>query len=329
MAILWYTQKIKVKTKSAKKLIMSDNNNNNSCNSNDDQQSFGSLAEFEGSLSEESKNQFRDAQLIYWKDHNHEIIMDNRQDGKNIFPGSIWLGGQWAARNATVLKERGTTHILTCNGRKPWLIGHNVVSKVLDWDDDVQEKLQDQLQDGIEFVNNVVTDGGVILIHCTAGRSRSVAVAIAYLIHFVGFSFDTALTHIRNIRPWAKPNKGFEQQLRDYESINRRHYKCELCQLHKETKWYYEDKDLLVIECNQCDQPMVVWRHHTMNITDVEKNNMEKALRKVADEVMGKNKYYVDRKQRSIATHLHWHARSGTNPWKLYQTMIVNKKGNL
>ena len=65
MAILWYTQKIKVKTKSAKKLIMSDNNNNNSCNSNDDQQSFGSLAEFEGSLSEESKNQFRDAQLIY------------------------------------------------------------------------------------------------------------------------------------------------------------------------------------------------------------------------------------------------------------------------
>jgi hypothetical protein len=75
VAILWYTQKIKVKTKSAKKLIMSDNNNNNSCNSNDDQQSFGSLAkslpsvaEFEGSLSEESKNQFRDAQLIYWKD---------------------------------------------------------------------------------------------------------------------------------------------------------------------------------------------------------------------------------------------------------------------
>ena len=68
MAILWYTQKIKVKTKSAKKLIMSDNNNDNSCNSNDDQQSFGSLAEFEGSLSEESKNQFRDAQLIYWKD---------------------------------------------------------------------------------------------------------------------------------------------------------------------------------------------------------------------------------------------------------------------
>ena len=68
MAILWYTQKIKVKTKSAKKLIMSDNNNNNSCNSNDDQQSFGSLAEFEGSLSEESKNQFRDAQLIYWTD---------------------------------------------------------------------------------------------------------------------------------------------------------------------------------------------------------------------------------------------------------------------
>ena len=55
---------------------------------------------------------------------------------------------------------------------------------------------------------------------------------------------------------------------------------------------------------------MAVWRDHTMAISENDANDMEKALRRVADRIMGgRHKYVITKKQRSIDTHLHWHAR--------------------
>ena len=55
---------------------------------------------------------------------------------------------------------------------------------------------------------------------------------------------------------------------------------------------------------------MAVWRDHTMDISENDANDMEKALRRVADRIMGgRDKYVITKKQRSIDTHLHWHAR--------------------
>jgi len=36
---------------------------------------------------------------------------------------------------------------------------------------------------------------------------------------------------------------------------------------------------------------------------------MELALKSVADDKFGRDGYYIDKKQRSIPDHLHWHAR--------------------
>ena len=284
----------------------------------EDTQSFGSLAEFEASLSPESKAQFRDAQLIL------------EQTNGGTGTGSLWLGGQFAARDSTTLRERGTTHILTCNGRRPWLFGlDHIDTKTIDWDDIDSEQLQPELDEGVLFIENALTKGGVVLVHCTAGRSRSVAVVVAYLIRHRKLTYDDALLHVQSIRPWATPNKGFELQLRTYWEEYQSPVNCELCQLEKNTDWYYEHKDFVIIECDQCDQPMAVWRIHTLHITKEAEECMEKELCRVADDFFKDGQgsacaYYIDKKQRSIGTHLHWHARKGRPPFQEFLRQLKN-----
>jgi hypothetical protein len=46
-----------------------------------------------------------------------------------------------------------------------------------------------------------------------------------------------------------------------------------------------------------------------MSISVKDYNEMEYALTCVADDKYGPGHYYIDKKQRSILDHLHWHAR--------------------
>lgn len=50
-----------------------------------------------------------------------------------------------------------------------------------------------------------------------AGISRSVSMALAYVMHKERLPLDAALERLRNTRPAAKPNQSFLQQLRTLE----------------------------------------------------------------------------------------------------------------
>mmetsp|Transcript_18516 Transcript_18516/g.32363 ORF Transcript_18516/g.32363 Transcript_18516/m.32363 type:complete len:236 (-) Transcript_18516:719-1426(-) len=56
-----------------------------------------------------------------------------------------------------------------------------------------------------------------ILVHCTAGVSRSVTVVIAYLMRFEGLSLENAAAKVRSHRLQAFPNTGFVHQLLLFE----------------------------------------------------------------------------------------------------------------
>ena len=71
------------------------------------------------------------------------------------------------------------------------------------------------------FMNKVRMSGGVILVHCKYGISRSVTFIIAYLIKYFGFTVDSAMKYIKNIRNQIHPNEGFLNQLLQYEKLNK------------------------------------------------------------------------------------------------------------
>ena len=71
-------------------------------------------------------------------------------------------------------------------------------------------KIFDKVND---FIDDSLDDNKAVLIHCYAGRSRSVAVLIAYMIRTYGMKYEDALKSIKNVREIAEPNESFKEQL--------------------------------------------------------------------------------------------------------------------
>ena len=70
-------------------------------------------------------------------------------------------------------------------------------------------------------MNQCNQEGGVVLVHCMYGISRSVAFVIAYLIKYKNYSVDEALKFLMKKRNKINPNKGFLEQLYAYENFYR------------------------------------------------------------------------------------------------------------
>ncbi|KTG38377.1 hypothetical protein cypCar_00018056 [Cyprinus carpio] len=58
--------------------------------------------------------------------------------------------------------------------------------------------------------------GGVVLVHCNAGVSRSASVVIGFLMSQEKMSFDEAFSAVKTARPYIQPNPGFMSQLKKY-----------------------------------------------------------------------------------------------------------------
>jgi len=65
----------------------------------------------------------------------------------------------------------------------------------------------------------------------------------------------------------------------------------------------------IILDCIDCHIPMIVWKEHTMTINTEYERIMESMLHKVAKMFYKDKKYYIDKKQRKIFDHLHWHSR--------------------
>lgn len=80
--------------------------------------------------------------------------------------------------------------------------------------DSATQSLHKHVPAAVAFLERArVRADGCALIHCNEGRSRSVALAAAYLIQTHGLSTEQALALIRHTRPGAAPRDNFVSQL--------------------------------------------------------------------------------------------------------------------
>jgi len=89
---------------------------------------------------------------------------------------------------------------------------------------------------------------------------------------------------------------------------------CDLCNLVKKTKWYYECGTFVILDCVVCKIPMAVSREHIPpTASDLVVNqirlNMRTKLEQIAEKFYNDKPFYIDKIQRKIPDHLHWHAR--------------------
>ncbi|XP_072847837.2 dual specificity protein phosphatase 12 isoform X3 [Pogona vitticeps] len=85
--------------------------------------------------------------------------------------------------------------------------------------DQPESDLLSRLDDCVAFIGGARERGGGVLVRCQAGVSRSVAVVTAYLMKANTLSFEEAYAFVKDIKPDAKINEGFEWQLKLYEKM--------------------------------------------------------------------------------------------------------------
>lgn len=151
-----------------------------------------------------------------------EVRAENRCCLENcdwIMP-NLYLGGIEAAIDSRGLRGQGVEAVVCCN-RELEFATSNFIQGIeyyrVDVEDMGREPIELFFPEASEFIHTQLLQERSVLVHCTAGVSRSASVLLAYLMEYGGYSLYDAFFLIHRHRPTITPNPGFMERLRDYE----------------------------------------------------------------------------------------------------------------
>lgn len=135
-----------------------------------------------------------------------------------ILPG-LYISDLWTATHITTLISLGITHRLSIQLAPLEASPKNVALKTrcIPLPDTCEARLWMYMDTAIDWISAALSEGGTVLVHCTRGKSRSVAFVVAFLMRTYRMTLCQALAYVQERRPIAKPNEGFMQHLRLYE----------------------------------------------------------------------------------------------------------------
>ncbi|KAF8165517.1 protein-tyrosine phosphatase-like protein [Crassisporium funariophilum] len=127
----------------------------------------------------------------------------------------LFLGNIMAARSTRSLTENRITHILSvCADAIPAELAESgICHKRISVADVDYADLLIHLPAACQFIDQALRSGGVVLVHCVQGISRSAAVVAAYLMWSRRLRATQALEIVRTARDQIWPNPGFQEQL--------------------------------------------------------------------------------------------------------------------
>jgi len=147
-------------------------------------------------------------------------------DCDKVFPGIILANGD-TIQDMNYLKAIGVTHVLNTAERhvpvNPAKFGcYGIHYYGFHVDDLPGANISRHFHRTSEFLQSALTGGGLVVVNCVMGWSRSASVVAAYLIMKKNMTAAKALELLRQTRP-IRPNAGFLQQLADLENtLNKR-----------------------------------------------------------------------------------------------------------
>lgn len=132
-----------------------------------------------------------------------------------VLPG-LYVGNYRDSKDASQLERFEITHIVAIHdaARKLHSDKHYLCVMASDTPD---QNLTQYFPLCNDFIHAARLRGGNVLIHCLAGMSRSVTVAVAYIMSVTSLNWKEALKVVRVGRAVANPNFGFQKQLQDFE----------------------------------------------------------------------------------------------------------------
>lgn len=140
----------------------------------------------------------------------------NRVFEANKIIEGIYLGGIDSVYDKDELKKLGIKNIISviAGFEAPYPEDFNYV--VLNALDTVNTDLKEFFSMTNDFIDDSLDNDEKVLIHCMAGRSRSVTILAAYIIKITGMDVETTLDTIKAKRNIIEPNEYFVKQLEEY-----------------------------------------------------------------------------------------------------------------
>ncbi|MCU0464368.1 MAG: dual specificity protein phosphatase family protein [Anaerolineae bacterium] len=134
----------------------------------------------------------------------------------------ILLGGQPARRLRADLSSFGVMGVV--NLREEYDYAEEIVAATMPFKylylptrDNTAPTLE-HLEQGVQFMRDVVGQGGKLYIHCWEGLGRGPTMVAAYLVS-LGHTPDEAWQIIRKVRPFVRPVPSQQARIREYAQM--------------------------------------------------------------------------------------------------------------
>ena len=132
----------------------------------------------------------------------------------------LFLGNFVHATNYNDLAKLKINYILNCASECfNYNLPKNIEELHLDVRDEENFEIIKYFETANEFINKCKLKGGICLVHCKLGVSRSTTFVMAYLIRYHKLGVDEAFEFVKKKRISIKPNAGFIRQLYEYEKM--------------------------------------------------------------------------------------------------------------
>ena len=123
-----------------------------------------------------------------------------------IIPG-LWIGDWNDAQDGVVLINRGINNVLCViphvhapPENRTW---YDLI-KLLHWHYEYYKDIDTETP--LDFIENALSHGNAVLVHCGQGVDRSPTVVMLFLVRRRHFSVEQAVNLIKQKRPIAKPH---------------------------------------------------------------------------------------------------------------------------
>ncbi|CAF3621389.1 unnamed protein product [Rotaria sp. Silwood1] len=133
----------------------------------------------------------------------------------------IFVGNILDAQNLDRLNQNGITHIVNSTPDLPLFWEKNYQYMRVDVLDLPSENIRKYFDKTFQFIDEALhTKNNNVLVHCSAGISRSPTLVLAYMIKKYNMTLDEAFNKMRQLRQIVDPNISFIVQLRDWEKLH-------------------------------------------------------------------------------------------------------------
>ena len=128
------------------------------------------------------------------------------------------IGPQPSKLGLNYLSKNGFSYILNVRSEFNYknLIAKNFHLKHIPVDEYANPSLNN-LNDGADYINNVITKNAKIYIHCREGISRAACFVVAYLIKYRGFCYQKAINEVKKNRYFINILKNQIVAIKDFE----------------------------------------------------------------------------------------------------------------